>query len=394
MKIAVPKETTDGETRVALIPADAARLVKAGLEVVVEQGAGLASGASDEAYSQQGAKIESDTEKLIKEADIVLHVRTPGMNDASGKHELDMMSEGKTVVAHLSALGGMSDQELLDRLTSRKIASFALDCVPRITRAQSMDVLSSMSNISGYKAVLLAAQSLPKIMPLMTTAAGTLSPSRVFIIGAGVAGLQAIATAKRLGAVVEAFDTRPVVKEQVQSLGAKFVEVDLGQGEAEGASGYAKQLTEDQIEKQRQMMARHVEQADAVITTALIPGRPAPEIVTEEMVKGMKPGSVIVDLAAENGGNCTLTKPGETTVVHGVTIIGQLNLPADVPVHASQAFSRNIQTFLMELLNDDKDDRKLSFDMDNEIIASTLITRDGKIVHEQTQQRTAKESVS
>ncbi len=389
MKIAVPKEIVGGETRVALVPACVSKLKKVGLDVVVEAGAGKAAGVSDDDYTAKGATIESDRAKLCASAEVVAKVNAPGALDGGG-HEIDGFKEGAILFANLSALGGLADADLASRLNARKITAFSLDCVPRITRAQSMDILSSMSTISGYKAVLIAADTLPKMMPMMMTAAGTVAAAKVLVIGAGVAGLQAIATAKRLGAVVEAFDTRPVVKEQVQSLGAKFVEVDLGSRDAEDASGYAKALTEEQQEKQKQELGKHIMQSDVVITTALIPGRRAPILITEEMVKGMRPSSVIVDLAAEREGNCELTEPGQTVVKHGVTICGLLNLPGKVAVHASQMFSRNVSTLIL----DQWKETKFALDPKDEVVAGAMITRDGKVVHGPTKERLAKEGSS
>ncbi len=380
MKVAVPKEIVAGETRVVLVPVCVARLVKAGMEVVVEAGAGQHAAIADADYQAKGATIESDVEKLFGEADTVLKVRAPAENSSLGKHELDMMTDGAILFAHLSALGGLQDAGLVDHLLRKKITAFSMDCVPRITRAQSMDVLSSMSTLAGYKSVLIAAEALPKMMPMMMTAAGTVSAAKVFVLGAGVAGLQAIATAKRLGAVVEAFDTRAAVKEQVQSLGARFVQLELGHGDAEDKGGYAKELSEDQHRKEQELLAKHVKMSDAVITTALIPGRKAPILITEDMVKSMKHGSVVVDLAAERGGNCELTDPGTNVVKHGVTICGPLNIPASLPVHASQMFSRNMSTLVLDLY----DDGVIKIDSSDEVVAGALITRDGEVVHDAT----------
>ncbi len=383
MRIAVPKEITPDETRVALVPADVARLHKAGFEIAVQAGAGIASGAADSDYTEKGAFIEADVAKLLGESDIVAKINAPAECPGNGGHEIDTMKEGSILIANLGALGGGVDEGLAEKLCQRKISALSLDCVPRITRAQSMDILSSQATISGYKAVLIAAELLPKMMPKLTTAAGSISPARVLIIGAGVAGLQAIATAKRLGAIVEAFDTRPVVKEQVLSLGAKFVEIDLGKADAEDKGGYAKSLTEDQQRKQKEALAAHVAQSDIVITTALVPGRKAPIIVTAAMVESMRDGSIIVDLAAERGGNCELTEPGQVVQKSGVTICGRLNLPGTIPVHASQMFSRNVSTLLLDLWKD----KELKLDPEDEIVAGALITRDGQVVHEQSRQR-------
>jgi len=387
MKLAVPKETADGETRVAIVAGDVSRLVKAGLDVVVEKDAGAASGCSDSEYERRGAKIEPDVTALYRDAKIIVKVQAPRMHPVAGTHEVDLMPEQSALIAHLGALGGLQDAPLLEMLNHRTITAMSLDCVPRITRAQSMDVLSSMSTITGYKSVLIATEHLTRMMPMLMTAAGTVPAARVFVLGAGVAGLQAIATAKRLGAIVEAFDTRPAVKEQVESLGGRFVQLDLGQQDAEDKGGYAKALSEDQHAKEQELLAKHVKMADVVITTALVPGRQAPELVSKEMVRSMKPGSVIVDLAAERGGNCALTEPGQTVRRHDVIICGPLYIPALLPVNASQMFSRNISTLLHELIKEGE----LTLDTADEIVAGILITRDGQTVHEPTKQALAKE---
>lgn len=387
MKLAVPKETADGETRVALVPNDVARLIKEGLEVVVESGAGDASGASDADYQAKGASIESDTRKIFEAADIIVKVQPPGQHPSLNAHEVDLMKEGAILCDVLQPLTNI---DLVEKLAARKVSAVAMDCIPRITRAQSMDVLSSMSTLGGYKAVLMAADNLPKMMPMMMTAAGTLAPAKVFVLGAGVAGLQAIATAKRLGATVEAFDTRAAVKEQVQSLGGRFVELQIGHGDAEADGGYAKELSDEHHRKEQELLAKHVKSADAVITTALIPGRKAPVLITEEMVKSMRNGSVIVDMAAELGGNCELTEPGKQVVKHGVTICGQFNLPATMPVHASQMYSRNMSTFILAFWKDGA----LALNPEDEIIAGALITRDGQVVHGPTKERMVKEGVT
>lgn len=383
MKIAVLKEVAAEETRVALVPQDVARLAKAGLSVTVEEGAGRAAGCTDADYVARGAGVDANLEALTASADVVLKVRAPIQHPMTGRHEADSLRAGSALIAHLSALGGLEDTALLDRLNARRISALSLDCVPRITRAQSMDVLSSQATIAGYKAVLIAADTLPKMMPLLMTAAGTLAAARVFILGAGVAGLQAIATAKRLGAVVEAFDTRAAVREQVQSLGARFVELELGHGDAQDKGGYAKALTTDQHQKEQELLARHVKDADVVITTALVPGRRAPVLVTEDMVKSMRAGSVVVDLAAERGGNCACTEPGRVVVKHGVTICGTLNLPGLLPVHAAQMFSRNVSALLLDLYKDGA----LRLDRSDEVVAGALITHNGETVHEPTRKR-------
>ncbi len=383
MKLALLKETIPDETRVALVPQCVTRLTKSGIDVTVESGAGTASSVADADYEKAGASIAPDAAQAVAGTDLVIQVRRPGESDVAA------LPEGCILLANLGALGGLKDGSFVDSLSSRKITALSMDCVPRITRAQSMDVLSSQSNLAGYKAVIIAAEQLPKIMPMLMTAAGTISAAKVFVLGAGVAGLQAIATAKRLGAIVEAFDTRAAVKEQVESLGARFVEFDLGVGDSEDAGGYAKALTEDQQKKQQELLAEHMKQFDAVITTALVPGRRAPILITEETVKGMRHGSVVVDLAAEMGGNCECTEPGEIVVKHGVTICGRLNLPATLAVNASQMFSKNMSTLLLDLY----DDGKLNLDPEDEVVAGALITRNGEVVHAQTKEALSKEQV-
>ncbi len=376
MRIAVPKEIVPGERRVALIPDAAGRLVKAGHEVLIETGAGAAASYVDAAYEQAGARIVPDPVTLYGAADLVLKVQKPMLNEALGRHEIDLMREGAALVAFLQPL---LNPELVRRLAARRIVSFSMDAIPRISRAQSMDALSSQATIAGYKAVLMAADNLGKMFPLLMTAAGTIAPAKVFILGAGVAGLQAIATARRLGAVVEAFDVRPVVKEQVESLGAKFVMLEE-QIEAAGAGGYAKELSEEQHRKEVEMLAKHAKDSDVIITTAAIPGRKAPVLITADMVQAMRPGSVIVDLAAETGGNCEVTQAGQTIVQNGVLVLGPLNMPSMIPVHASQMYSKNITNLLQLLVP--KTELQLNFD--DEIIAGTCITNDGRIVHAAT----------
>ena len=365
MKVGVPRERADGERRVALVPESVKRLVAAGATVVVERGAGEASFASDEQYTQAGATLGSADDALG--ADIVAKVAKPT------PAEIAKMRAGATLITTLQPL---VNHDLVKALAERKVASLSMDAIPRVTRAQPMDSLSSQSNIAGYKAVLNAAAALPKFFPMLTTAAGTVTPARVFVIGAGVAGLQAIATARRLGAVVEAFDTRPVVKEQVQSLGAKFIEIDLGQS-GEGSGGYARELTPEEQQKQRELMAERIAAADVVITTALVPGRKAPVLITADVIRKMRPGSVIVDLAAEMGGNAELTKPGEVVEENGVRIDGTLNLPSTVSAHASQLYSRNVASLLGLILKDGK----LNLDMNDEIIKGAVITHEGEVVH-------------
>ena len=374
MIVGVPKETFPGETRVSLVPAALGPLGNRGLEIVIEAGAGTEAGYGDRLYQEKGATVAHDRADLFKRADVIAQVRALGANPEAGMSDLDLMREGQIVVGTCDPLI-MHDANRA--LADRGVSLLSLELMPRITRAQSMDILSSMATIAGYKAVLIAADTLPKMFPMMMTAAGTISPARAFVVGAGVAGLQAIASAKKLGAVVEAYDVRPAVKEQVESLGGKFVELELETGDAEDAGGYAKAMDEEFYRKQREMMIKVVAANDVVITTAAVPGKKAPILVTEEMVRGMQPGSVIVDLAAERGGNCELTKPGETVRVHGVTIIGPLNIPATIPFHASQMFSKNVATFLLHLVNDGA----VTLDLEDEITAGTLVTHQGKIVH-------------
>src|SRR5881296_1607229 len=338
--VSVPKETVPGEQRVALVPELVPRLTEAGLEVAVQSGAGELAGFFDDGYAAKGARLEAE---VFDKADIILKVQPPTIE------EISHMKEDSVLICFLQPY---TNATAIRALAARQITAFAMELMPRITRAQPMDALSAMSTVAGYKAVLVAASRLPRFFPLLMTAAGTVSPARVFVIGAGVAGLQAIGTAKRLGAVVEAYDTRPVVKEQVESLGAKFVELALETKDAEAKTGYAKAQSEEFYEKQRQMMLKYVAAADVVIPTALVPGQRAPVLITEEMIQGMRPGSVIVDLAAEQGGNCALTQPGQDVVKHGVTVIGPLNLPSSVPFHASQMYARNVTSFLAHLVKD------------------------------------------
>ena len=364
MKVGVPKETEVGERRVALVPDSVRRLVEASVEVLVEQGAGEAASFLDESYSEAGARLVPDA---YADMDLVCKVQKPS------EAEIARLHEGQALVAILQPL---TSRDLVQRLAERRVTAFSMDSIPRITRAQPMDALSSQSTVAGYKAVLLAASNLGKFFPMLTTAAGTIAPARVLVLGAGVAGLQAIATARRLGAVVSAFDVRPVVKEQVESLGATFLELDV-EG-AEGVGGYAVALAEDQHEREQELIARHVAESDAVVTTALIPGRPAPILITAEAVRAMRPGSVVVDLAAEAGGNCELTEPGTTVVRDGVTIVGETNLPATMPIHASQMYSRNVWTLLDHLLTDGE----LALDFEDEITRETCVTHEGRILKE------------
>ncbi|MBZ0269937.1 Re/Si-specific NAD(P)(+) transhydrogenase subunit alpha [bacterium] len=373
MIIAVPKETFPGERRVALVPASVPPLTKAGLEVHIETGAGVEAGFPDQEYADAGAKIVASRDEAFA-ADIVLQVRTLGANPEAGKADLPLLREGQVVVGHADPLGNAAAAQDIAATGARL---FALELIPRITRAQSMDVLSSMATISGYKAVLLAATELPKMFPLMMTAAGTLRAAHSFVIGAGVAGLQAVGTSRKLGAVVEAYDVRPAVKEQVQSLGAKFVEMELDASASEDKGGYAKELGEDFYRKQRELMKEVVTRSDVVITTAAIPGKKSPLLITADAVAAMKPGSVIVDLAAERGGNCELTRADERVVEHGVLILGPTNLPSTVPYHASQMYAKNMTTFLGSIVKEGA----ITLDMEDEVVRDTLVTRDKDVVH-------------
>jgi NAD(P) transhydrogenase subunit alpha len=374
MTVGILKETFPGERRVAVIPAGVATLKKAGITVAVEAGAGTSAGFPDDQYAAQGAALGSRSE-VLAQADCLLQVRTPGANPVGGRDDAEALRPGQTIIGMADPLG---TPEAADFVASKGVTSFALELIPRITRAQSMDVLSSMATIAGYKAVLIAADTMPRMCPMMMTAAGTIAPAHAFVIGAGVAGLQAIASARRLGAKVEAYDVRPAVKEQIQSLGAKFVELPLESAGAEDKGGYAKAQDEAFYQKQRELMAKSVAAADMVITTAAIPGKKSPVLITADAVKGMRPGSVIVDLAAERGGNCELTKADETIVVHGVTIMGPTNLPATVPYHASQMYSKNILTFFQTLWKDGK----ITINLEDEVCRDTLVTRDGQVVNE------------
>ena len=365
--IGVPAETTPGEQRVALVPESAAKLIKSGAAVVVQRGAGLAAGFTDDAYVKAGATIADSAAATCAAADVVLHVRRPSAD------EVALIRPGALLIALLQP---SASADLFSALAARRVSALALEKVPRITRAQSMDVLSSQSTAAGYKAVLIGASSLGKFLPMLTTAAGSIRPAQVFIIGAGVAGLQAIATARRLGGVVSAFDVRAAAREQVQSLGASFVASDLVSAAAEDKGGYAKAQADDERQRTLDAIGKHIVSQDLVITTALIPGKPAPKLITEAMVKGMRPGAVIVDLAAEAGGNCELTKPGETVTVHGVLIIGAMNLAATVPLHASEMISRNVLTLLQHLIKENA----LKLDPAEEITKAMLVTHDGAIL--------------
>jgi NAD(P) transhydrogenase subunit alpha len=372
--VGVPKETFPEERRVALVPGVLPSLDKAEIRVLLESGAGTAAGYPDSAYEEKGAKIVASRAELFGGADVILHVHAFGANPVASRADNDLFRAGQVVVGLCNPLGAPESIREAARLG---ITLFSLELLPRITRAQSMDVLSSMSTVAGYKAVLLAAAELPRMFPLLMTAAGTVSPARVFVVGAGVAGLTAIATARRLGAVVEAYDVRAAVKEQVESLGAKFVELPLSADGAEGEGGYAREQDEQFYRRQRETMTRVVAASDVVITTAQVPGRNAPLLITEEMVAGMGPGSVIVDLAAEQGGNCEGTRAGETVTVHGVTILGPANLPSTVPYHASQMYAKNVAAFLLHVGKGGM----LAQDDSDEITRETLVARGGEVVH-------------
>ncbi len=381
MKIAIAKEIESevGERRVALIPDIVARLVKQNLEIWLESGAGEGSFFSNQAYETAGAKIISDTAKLWGEADVLLKVGIPK------ESEINQMRPGSVLISFLDPLG---TPETVQQLANRQITAFSMELIPRTSRAQSMDALSSQAGVAGYKAVLIAAAALPKFFPMLTTAAGTIRPAKVLVMGAGVAGLQAIATARRLGAVVEAFDIRPAVKEEVQSLGAKFVEVKLDE-ETVAAGGYAKEISEASKQRTQEVLTEHVKNSDVVITTAQVPGKKAPLLVTEEMVAQMNPGSVIVDLAADQGGNCAGTEAGKDVVRHGVTIIGPINLPSSMPVHASQMYAKNISTFLQYMIKDGE----LNLNFEDDIIGGTCVTHAGEIRNQRVKEALTVEGV-
>lgn len=376
MIIGVPKETYPGEQRVALIPTTLPSLKKEGMDVQVETGAGSASGYPDDAYAEKGGTIVSSRAQLFEAAQIITQVRLLGANPEQGKTDLPLMQPDQIIVGMADAL---ANPDGVRELTTRRVRAFAMELMPRITRAQSMDVLSSMGTVSGYKAVLLAANALPKMAPMLMTAAGTVVPAKIFVMGAGVAGLQAVSMARRLGAAVEAYDVRPSVKEQVLSLGAKFVDLPLDTQDAEDKGGYAKAQDESFYRRQRELLTKVIASNDVVITTATVPGKKAPVLITADMVAGMTPGSVIIDLAAERGGNCELTQANQTVVVHGVTIIGTENLPSLVPYHASQMYSKNIATFLLHLVKKGE----LKIDREDEITKGILLTCDGDVVHPQ-----------
>ena len=370
MKVAIPKEQAPDERRVALVPDTAAKLIAAALEVSIESGAGSSAHIPDDAYEKAGVKVVKGAEALLADADAVLKVQAPSVT------EVGSLKSGSVLISFLQPA---TQGDIVKALAKRGVTAFSLELVPRISRAQSMDALSSQASAAGYKAVLMAAGRLGKFFPMMMTAAGTIAPARVLVMGAGVAGLQAIATARRLGAVVSAYDVRPAVKEEVHSLGATFIELELESQAGEG--GYAREQSEEFLRKQRELIGEHVAKSDVVITTAAIPGRRAPLLVTGDMVKAMRPGSVIVDLAAETGGNCELTESGKTIVVNGVTIIGQLNIPASMPFHASQMYSRNVASLLGLMI---KKDGTFDLNLGDEVVKGTVITHNGEVVHEGT----------
>jgi NAD(P) transhydrogenase subunit alpha len=379
LRIGVPRESFPDEKRVALVPDIIPQIEKAGFDVCIETEAGLAAGFVDDAFVKKGAKIYPTRRELFEECDIVLQVRAFPANPEAGRSDLELMRRGQIIIGHFEPL---SEASLVQEMAGRGVITFGIELLPRITRAQSMDALSAMATVGGYKAVLLAAEQLPMMFPMLMTAAGTISPARVLVVGAGVAGLQAIATAKRLGAVVRAYDVRPAVKEQVESLGAKFVEMDLGAEDAEDTGGYARAMDEEFYRKQRELMAKIVAESHVVVTTAAVPGKKAPVLISEKMIEGMPPGSVIVDLAAERGGNCEVTKAGDTVHCHGVAVLGPINLPSSVPYHASQMYARNLFAFLKNMVKDGE----FGIDTDDEIVRDTLLTRDGELVNERLQE--------
>lgn len=374
MIVGVPRESFPGERRVAMVPAAVPSLTKAGLEVAIEAGAGMEAGYIDAEYASKGAKILGSRAEVFSTADIVIQVLCYGSNDKTGKADVALYRNNQALIGFMRPFGSL---ETIQEIASKGVTSFSVEMMPRTTRAQSMDALSSMATISGYKAVVVAADTLPRLFPMLTTAAGTITPARVFIIGCGVAGLQAIATARRLGAVVSAYDLRPAVKEQVQSLGGRFVELPIEAKDAQDARGYATAQGEEFYKKQRELLGKVVAESDVVVTAAVIPGKKSPILVTKEMVAAMAPGSVIVDLAAERGGNCELTRGEEQVVEHGVTIIGSINLASTVPYHASQMYARNVATFLLHLVKDGK----LQLNPQDEIVRDTLMTQGGEIVN-------------
>jgi H+-translocating NAD(P) transhydrogenase subunit alpha len=377
--VGVTKESYPGERRVALTPIAVGDLVKAGFEVVIETGAGEQAGYPDSYYVDRGAKALPERAAVFSAAEIVVQVLCYGSNDITGRADLSLLRRGQVLIGFLRPLGS---QTVIQEIADTGVTAFSVELVPRTTRAQSMDALSSMGTICGYKAVLISAETLPRLFPMLTTAAGTITPARVFVIGAGVAGLQAIATARRLGAVVSGYDMRPAAKEQVHSLGARFIELPIEAKEAEDARGYGRAQDEEFYRRQRELFGQIVAQSDVVITAAVVPGKKSPALITEEAVKSMAPGSVIFDLAAERGGNCELTKTGETITKHRVTIIGTINLASGVPYHASQMYARNITAFLSHLVKNGK----FQVNLEDEIIRETLLTYNGEIVNERVRE--------
>ena len=379
MIVGVPAESHLNERRVALVPAVVPILTKLGLQVMVERGAGEKAGFHDTAYAEQGARLAANRPELVSSSDLIVQIHRLTDNPDGAHADLELFRSGQILLGLLDPLRA---PRTVQTLAAAGVTAFALELLPRISRAQPMDALTSMATVSGYKAVLLAAGALKKMCPMMITAAGTITPARIFVVGAGVAGLQAIATARRLGAVVQAYDVRPAVKEQVESLGAKFVELDLQAEGAETKGGYARAMDEEFYRRQREMMKEAVAESDAVITTAAVPGKKAPLLVTEEMVREMQPGSVIVDLAAEGGGNCELTRPGETVEIHGVLVMGPVDLPATIPYHASQMYAKNIAAFLQNLVKDGQ----LRLNLEDEIIRDTLVAHTGAVVNPQVRE--------
>jgi NAD(P) transhydrogenase subunit alpha len=377
--VGVPQESFPGEQRVALVPAVIPSLRKAGVDVVIESGAGQLAGFSDAAYTEKGATIAPDRASVFSAADIVVQVLCYGSNDLTGHHDLPLLRQSQVLIGFLRPFGS---RDVVQQIAATGVTSFAVELIPRITRAQSMDALSSMATICGYKAILMAADRLPRMFPMLTTAAGTITPARAFIIGAGVAGLQAIATARRLGAVVSAYDLRPAAREQVQSLGGRFVELPIQAADAQDERGYARAQDESFYARQRELLGRVVAESDVVMTAAVVPGKPSPVLVTAEMVRRMAPGSVIVDIAAERGGNCELTRAGEVIADSGVTIIGTINLASSVPYHASQMYARNLSAFLLHLVQQGK----LHLDLKDEITRDTLLTHEGGVANQRVRE--------
>jgi NAD(P) transhydrogenase subunit alpha len=373
MVIGVPKEIYPGERRVALVPAVLPNLKKAGMEVVIEAGAGVQAGYPDSEFESKGAKILPSRAEVFSSADVILQVLGHGANDRNGASDLPLLRSGHVLIGFLRPLGAV---ETVQQLAATGVSAFSFELMPRITRAQNMDALSSMATVAGYKAVIIAADTLPRMFPMMTTAAGTITPARVFVIGAGVAGLNAIATAHRLGAITSGYDVRPAAREQIQSLGGRVVELELETAQSEDQRGYAKAQDESFYQRQREQLGRVVAQSDVVITTAVIPGQRPPLLVTADAVAHMAPGSVVVDMAAERGGNCELTRSGELVIAHGVSVIGYFNLASALPYHASQMYARNAATFLLHLAKDGQ----IPLDRDDEILRETLLTRGGEVV--------------